>query len=65
MPKREDWIKIPRSVLMNAKSLDDIDDWVEAHNPAFIAELLRIHKQEALRGKGMTLKQLKKEWNIP
>lgn len=61
--KHKDLICIPREVLINAKSLDDVDDWVEAHNPAFIKEMLRIHR-EAVHEKGKSLAELRKEWKI-
>ena len=65
MSKKEDVISIPRSVLLTVASLDELEDWLQAQDPEFIAELRRIRDQESLTGKGFTTDELRKEWGIP
>ncbi|MCL4523848.1 MAG: hypothetical protein M1453_11050 [Acidobacteria bacterium] len=60
MAQREKSVSIPISLLMTATSLDELEDWLEANDPSFVKELLRIRKEEALAGKGRTLAELKK-----
>ncbi|GEM_PF-7098537 len=38
MAQREDAMFMPRTVLMTMQSLDDLEDWLLAHNPDGIAE---------------------------
>lgn len=61
MATREGDITIPRSVLMTASSIDEIEDWLEMQNPDFIKELRRIRDEE--RGLGFTPEQLREMWN--
>ena len=63
MAVREDSITIPRSILMTVSSLDEIEDWLEMQDGSFVAELLRIRKEESESGKGFTPEQLREEWN--
>jgi len=65
MAQREKTVEIPISLLMTAASLDELEDWLEAQDPEFVREMLRIHDEEMLAGKGQALDELKKEWNIP
>lgn len=65
MAHREDTVRIPRSILMTVSSLDELEDWLESHDPVLLADLRRIRSEESEKGKGLTLDQLRKEWNIP
>ena len=47
MPK--DIIEIPVSVLSSIETLDELQDWLTAHNPQVVAEL-RAAKREDLAG---------------
>ena len=64
MAQREKSVSIPISLLMTATSLDELEDWLEANDPTFVKELLRIREEEDLAGKGHTLAELKKKWNM-
>ncbi len=64
MAQREKCVSIPISVLMTVTSLDELEDWLEANDPAFVEELLRIREEEHLAGKGRTIAELKKKWNM-
>ena len=64
MAQREGAISIPRSVLLTIESLDELEDWLLANNPDFIAEMRRIRVEESGKGKGYTLDELRREWNI-
>jgi hypothetical protein len=55
-------IEIPESVLISADSLDDLEDWLAAHNPDFIAELRRIRRDEDLAGRGKDLSEILERW---
>ena len=57
-------IRIPKTVLATAQTLDDLDDWTTAQRPADIQQLRRIRRQEDLAGKGKNLKELLKRWPI-
>lgn len=47
MPK--DIVEIPVSVLSSIETLDELQDWLTAHNPQIIAEL-RAARREDLAG---------------
>lgn len=64
MAQREKSVSIPISLLMTANSVDELEDWLEANDPSFVKELLRIREEEALAGKGRTLVELKQKWNM-
>jgi hypothetical protein len=57
-------ISIPLRVLANAHSLDDVEDWIASHNPAFLDELRRIRRDEDLAGQGKDLSEVLKRWPI-
>lgn len=57
-------IEIPESVLISAQSLDDIEDWLAANNPAFLERMRRIRHDEDLVGQGKDLKELLQRWPI-
>ena len=63
MAQREDAVLIPKSLLQTVSSLDELEDWLAAQNPDYIADLRRIRDEE--QGKGITLDSLRREWNIP
>jgi hypothetical protein len=60
----KDVIEIPRSVWETAETKEDLEDWLLAHNPKMIAELLRIRRKEDLAGKGRSLEDVARRWNI-
>lgn len=51
----EHTIEIPGTVLLSARSLDDLEDWLAAHDPDFLEEIRRIRNDEDLGDKGRTL----------
>ncbi len=51
-------IEIPESVLISAQSLDELEDWLAANNPAFLERMRRIRHDEDLAGQGKDLKEL-------
>ena len=51
-------ISIPETVLLSAESLDELEDWLAAQNPAFVEELRRIRRDEDLAGQGKTLDEM-------
>lgn len=60
----KDVIEIPRSVWETAETKEEVEDWLLAHNPRFIREMRRIRREEHLSGKGMSIKDLARKWNI-
>ena len=57
-------IEIPESVLISAQTLDDLEDWLAAHDPDFLARMRRIRSDEDLAGQGKDLKEILKRWPI-
>jgi hypothetical protein len=57
-------IAIPESILLTAQSLDDLEDWLAANDPAFLARLRRIRNEEDLAGQGKDLTELLQRWPI-
>jgi hypothetical protein len=57
-------VVIPQSVLISAQSLDDLEDWLSAHDPAFLSEVRRIRNDEDLSGKGKDIAEVLKRWPI-
>ena len=57
-------IEIPESVFLSAESLDDLEDWLAANNPAFVERMRRIRKEEDLAEKGTDLTELLKRWPV-
>ena len=41
-------VEIPQSVMVSARSLDDLEDWLSANDPEFIGEVRRIRNEEDL-----------------
>jgi hypothetical protein len=56
-------IEIPESVFFSAQTLDELEDWLAANNPAFI-EQMRKMREEDLAGKGKDLSEILKKWPI-
>lgn len=52
-------IAIPESVLLTARTLDDLFDWLESNNPEFLRQ---IREDEGLPGKGKDLSELMDQW---
>jgi hypothetical protein len=65
MAQREKEISIPLSVLMTVTSLDELEDWLQARDPAFIEEMRKIRAEDLAGCKTHTIEELRKEWNIP
>ena len=57
-------VEIPQSVLINAHSLDDLEDWLAANDPDFLSEVRRIPDEEDLAGSGKDVKEVLKRWPI-
>jgi hypothetical protein len=55
-------VKIPESVLASAQTLDDLDDWLSAHNPELVGQLRQIRRREDLGEQGKDLRELLKRW---
>lgn len=55
-------LHIPLSVFESAETKDELEDWLLVHDPLFIHEMERIHKEES--GKGIPLKEAAKKWAI-
>lgn len=60
----EKTVEIPESVLASAHSLDDLDDWLSANNPKFMARVRTIRKDEDLAAIGKDLMDILKKWPI-
>ena len=61
---KSETVEIPKSVLATAETLGDVEDWLAAHDPRFVAELRRIREEEDLAGQGVSLEEAAKAWGI-
>ncbi len=57
-------VEIPQSVMISAQSLDDLEDWLAAHDPEFLGEIRRIRDEEDLAGAGKDITEVLKRWPI-
>jgi hypothetical protein len=57
-PKGKNVIEIPAEVWANAKSLEDIENWLIANDPESIAALSEAREQH-LRGELVSLEEIK------
>ena len=57
-------IAIPESVLLSAQSLDDLEDWLAANDPAFLERMRRIRRDEDLADQGKDLEEVLDRWPI-
>ena len=57
-------VGIPKGVLATAETLGDIEDWLAANDPEFLAEMRRIRQQEDLDGQGVSLEEAAAEWGV-
>jgi hypothetical protein len=55
-------VEIPESVLISAQSLDDLEDWLAAHDPEFLEQIRQIRRDEDLGGRGKDLAEILKQW---
>ena len=55
-------VEIPESVFLSAQTLDDIEDWLSAHNPELLSRLRRIRDDEDTAGKGKDLSEILQRW---
>jgi len=60
----KDVLEIPKTVWETAETKEDLEDWLLANNPRFIREMRRIRRREHLAGRGKTLEELARQWNI-
>lgn len=59
-----DSVEIPARVLISVQTLDELEDWLVANNPDFVARMRAIREEEDLGGKGTDLSELTKRWPI-
>lgn len=57
-------VEIPKSVLISAQSLDDLEDWLAVNDPKFLGEIHRIRNEEDLAGAGKDITEVLKRWPI-
>jgi len=57
-------VEIPQSVMISAQTLDDLEDWLAAHDPEFLTEVRRIRNEEDLAGAGKDIAEVLKRWPI-
>ena len=57
-------ISIPESVLISAESLDDLEDWLAANDPDFLARMRCIRRDEDLADQGKDLGEILERWPI-
>ncbi len=57
-------VEIPQSVLLSAQSLDDLEDWLAAHDPEFLEEIRRIRNDEDLADRDKDFGEILKRWPI-
>jgi len=55
-------IAFPESVLLTARTLDDLEDWLAAHDAEFLARMRQIRNGEDLAGEGKDLDEILKQW---
>ncbi len=55
-------VEIPKSVLATAQSIDELEDWLLANNPAAVEDLRRIRREQDLDGHGKNLSEILKRW---
>ncbi|NQT54004.1 hypothetical protein HQ576_18260 [bacterium] len=55
-------IPIPENVLISAQTLDDLEDWLSANDPAFVERMRRIRNDEDLADQGTDLGEILKRW---
>lgn len=55
-------VEIPQSVLLSARTLDDLEDWLAANDPQFLEEIRRIRHDEDLGDQGRELGEILKRW---
>lgn len=61
---KEGVVEIPLPVWESAETKEELEDWLAAHNPRLVRELRRIRREEDLAGKGKSLGEVAKRWNI-
>ena len=59
---RQRSVEIPQSVLISARSLDDLEDWLAANDPQFLEEIRRIRNDEDLAETGKDLGEILKRF---
>jgi len=57
--KNGEVITIPVSVWESAETLEDLEDWLLAHNPEFVRRMLKAKKEEE-EGRLVTLEEVEK-----
>jgi hypothetical protein len=59
-----DILEIPTSIWESAETKEELEDWLLSQNPKLINQLLRIRRVEDLTGKGKSLDEIAKQWDI-
>ncbi len=59
-----DSVEIPARVLISVHTLDELEDWLVANKPQFVARMRAIREEEDLGRKGTDLSELTKRWPI-
>ena len=57
-------IESPESVFFSAQTLDELEDWLAAHSPGFLAQMRAIREGEDQAAKGKDLSEILKRWPI-
>ncbi|MBM4035113.1 MAG: MoaD/ThiS family protein [Planctomycetes bacterium] len=55
---------IPETVLLSAQTLDDLEDWLAANDPAFLQRMRRIRNDEDVAGQGKDLEGILERWPV-
>jgi hypothetical protein len=59
-PKIKGYVVVPVEVFLNAKTLDEVEDWLMLQNEDFMAELVEARRQH-LAGELVSLEELKEK----
>lgn len=50
---------------MTVTSLDELEDCLQARDPAFVEEMRKVRAEDLAGCKTYTIEDLRREWNIP
>jgi hypothetical protein len=57
-------LEIPTVVRESAETKEELEDWLLSQNPKLIRQLRRIRRKEDLAGKGKSLHEMVRQWQI-
>jgi hypothetical protein len=57
-------LEIPITIWESAETKEELEDWLLSQNPKLLPQLRRIRRQEDLSGKGESLDDVARQWNI-